>query len=745
MDGPVDRPKDRPVNERMEEHEARENSRNDMLLTMMRKRTIMAADYWRRTFELGQEDVRYTYLDQWPEDIRAKRQQTERPALSLNALPQYIQSTLANLRQMALGVKFVQAGGIDGKTSMAQERMTKITLSQLLSGIMRKIEVRSDASTKYLRAAQHAIESGIGWLMVEVRPDPFDPFNDDIFISNIRNRWSVLADENATEPDLSDMKYCMVSELIPLGEFRARYPKYWQEGRHPLDDYGGYMSDVAGQLEWWGKQEHVRVFDYYFKEAQEKEFIELIHPETLERIVNRTDRIDKYVDDLERQGFKVKRRKKFTTELVKVVRCTRDQVLEDEVDWIGSRIPLVPVIGRQIDLLDNALYLGVVHYAIEPQIMRNSWATAATEKVAASPKNPYMIAKQQLQSVKDEWDRMNSENPDYLPYDAVDDHMGRALPPPHRDNQATMPTAELQMVTLMDIAMQQATGIYPSNLGQESNETSGVAIARRQAAGAAAQIGFGSNLAVAVRSLGEIALELMGQVYNDDRIITIIDAEGEDARYHVNHYITDEGERDPETGRMSGGTGEKFLINCLAASRYDIRVDIGPDSVTSMEEFWKTAESIFQNQPQMAPLVADLLFKAMPIPYAAVIAERCRKVLLPPQLLNERELAERPPPEPTPEQIIQELKTKEAEFNTQRAQIMASGQGKVMEHRVTEQKQRIVAADTERENKRRDQEEGEELTEADVRKIAKEEAEKIQEKIPTEVRKEVAAHERTKE
>ena len=734
MDAPVNRLKDRPLNPSMDEPgTARIRQREERLLALARKRMESSAEYWRRTFEIGQEDVKYTYLDQWPEEIKAKRQATQRPALSLNAMPQYINSTTASLRQQALGIKFITAGGIDGMTSSAADRMTKIPLSQLLSGIMRKIEVRCDGPTKYLRAAQHAVEAGIGWLLVEVRDDPMDPFNQEIFIHNVRNRWSILADENAVEPDMSDMGYAHVSELVPLDDFRVRYREFQDQARHPLDDHGGYTGTVAGNLEWWGKRNHVRVFDYWFKEVVEKEWIELIHRDSMERIVAMTDRIDKFVDDLGRQGYEPGRRKKAPVSEVRVMRCTRDHVLEEEITWPGARIPLVPVIGRQVDLLENSLYLGLVHYAIEPQIMRNSWATAATEKVANSPRNPWMIAKQQLQSVKDEWERLSSENPQYLPYNAHEDLSGRALPPPKRDDQATMPTAELQMVSLMDMAISQATGIYPANLGEPSNETSGVAIQRRQSAGAASQLDFSFNLAVAVRSLGGIMLDLIPQVYHDDRLVTIIDAEGEDRQYHVNHYITDE------------ESGEKYLINCLAASRYDIRVSVGPATATQREEFWRAMETFLGNNPQLLPIIGDLVFKSMPIPFADVIAQRLRKVLTPAQLLSEREIAERGQRQPTPDEVIQQLKTQEAEFNMQRAQAMASGQTRVQEGRVTEQKQRIVAADAERENKRLKEEEGEQLTEADVRKIAKEEAEKVEDKIPTEVRKEVAAHERTKE
>lgn len=743
MDALVDRPKDRPVNEQLDEYDIPRQEGDDRLLAEARKRMVQTARYWWKTFELGQDDVTYTYLSQWPEEVQAQRQAARRPALTVNALPQFIQSTVANLYQQTMGIKFVTAGGIDGRTASASDRFTKITLAQLLSGIVRKIEVRSDAAKKYTRAAQHAVEAGIGWLMVEVRPDPMDPFNDELYISHVRNRWSVLADENAVEPDLSDMRYAFVSEMIPIGEFRVRYPDFYKEGRFPLDS--SFEVPTLGDrpnIDWWGKDDHVRVFDYYYKEVVEKEFIELVHPETLERIVNRTDVIGKYVDDLEKTGFEVKRRKKAKCDEVRVVRCTREHILEDPIVWPGSRIPLIPVIGRQVDLSETSIYVGLVRYAVEPQIMRNTWATAATEKVASSPRNPWLIAKQQLQTVKGEWDRMAEANPTYLPYDAVEDATGRFMPPPVRDNQATMPTAELNMAGWFSIAIQEAMGIYAANLGQPSNETSGVAISRRQEAGSASQIGFGYNLATAVRSLGEVLLELIPQVYNDDRLVTIVDQEGEDRRYHVNHYVIDEGGEDPNTGEFVQGTGEKFLINCLAASRYDLRVDIGPASITAMEEFRQVVEAIFQNQPQIAPLVADLLFKSMPIPHADTIAERCRKVLLPPQLLSDRELQDRPPPEPTPEQLIQEAKTKEAEFSMKEAEVRFQGQTEVAKYRTTEQKQRIVAANKERENKAMEEET---LDEADVRKIVQEEVEKVEKRIPTEVRKEVAAHERTKE
>ena len=619
-------------------NEQRGKTEEQKVLDEMQRRVMYAAEYWKETFLVGQEDVRQTYIEQWPEYAKQKRLASDRPALSLNSLPQYIGTITSNLQQSTIGVKFVQVGGISGEIPGWTDHRMNLNHAEIMSGITRAIEIRSDCAQKYARGGQHAAEAGLGWFLLEIRPDPDDPFVNEIWVQHVRNRWSVLIDIDAIEPDASDMSYAFVSELIPVEEFNVRYPEHASEGKHPLDDYGGWTGEVAGNTEYWGKQHHVRVFDYYRKVKVDKEYIELFHPKTMERIVNRTEDIGIYVDELKQRGFEERQRKKFPEYEVRIIRTLRNKLLTDEYVWPGSRIPIIPVFGREVDLNDKTLFLSLIHYAIEPAQMKNMWASAATERAANLPKDPWILSEEQLGDLSGKWSDMELNNPAYLTY-----HQIEGTEKPYRITTTNMPVAELSMFQVMAGAIEEAIGIYEANLGKKSNETSGVAIEKRQQAGAGASFGFIYNVATAIRSIGEQFKELIPKVYNDDRLVTIITEEGEAQQFHVNHYITDD------------ETGKKYLYGALSLTRYSVRVDVGPGNVTKREEFWRVVEAIFANQPQIAAVAGDLFIKALNLPYGDALVKRLRATL-PDQFLTDQERKAKPPRQPTPEENIETLK-----------------------------------------------------------------------------------------
>ena len=227
------------------------------MVSQMERRLAHAAEWWRETFEKGQRDVHRIYIDQWPESARAMRVAQQRPALTINSLPQYIANITSQNQQSTLGVRFINAGGLEGPVPGAIDKMVRLTHGEIMSGIWRWVETDCDAPTKYARAAQHAAEAGIGWMIFRIMKDPNDPFVQKIFVDHIRNRWSVLTDPLAVQPDLSDMDYAFVTQMMTIQEFNARWPDYATMG-HPLESNSGWTGDIAGNPEWWGNADNVR-------------------------------------------------------------------------------------------------------------------------------------------------------------------------------------------------------------------------------------------------------------------------------------------------------------------------------------------------------------------------------------------------------------------------------------------------------------------------------------------------------
>lgn len=65
--------------------------------------------------------------------------------------------------------------------------------------------------------------------------------------------------------------------------------------------------------------------------------------------------------------------------------------------------------------------------------------------------------------------------------------------------------------------------------------------------------------------------------------------------------------------------------------KYDIAITVGPSYATKRMEAAATLTEVVKSQPQLMPLIGDLLFRSLDFPYSDQIAERLKK-MLPPQL-----------------------------------------------------------------------------------------------------------------
>ena len=69
--------------------------------------------------------------------------------------------------------------------------------------------------------------------------------------------------------------------------------------------------------------------------------------------------------------------------------------------------------------------------------------------------------------------------------------------------------------------MQGTIGIYDAGLGNRSNETSGVAINARKEGSDTGTYEFIDNLATALRSVGDILINIIPSVYDSNRLIRL--------------------------------------------------------------------------------------------------------------------------------------------------------------------------------------------------------------------------------
>jgi hypothetical protein len=95
--------------------------------------------------------------------------------------------------------------------------------------------------------------------------------------------------------------------------------------------------------------------------------------------------------------------------------------------------------------------------------------------------------------------------------------------------------------------MKAVIGIYDASLGAKSNETSGIAIARRDAQGDTGTFVYHDNFALAIERTGEIINELFPKIYDTQRTIRSSGDDGKPDMVEINKPQMSTGSRKSST------------------------------------------------------------------------------------------------------------------------------------------------------------------------------------------------------
>jgi hypothetical protein len=168
--------------------------------------------------------------------------------------------------------------------------------------------------------------------------------------------------------------------------------------------------------------------------------------------------------------------------------------------------------------------------------------------------------------------------------------------------------------------IQAALGMYNASLGEKSNEKSGRAIMARQREGDTATFHFQDNLSRAIRYLGRILVDLIPKIYDSRRVVRILGEDGESKPAIV----------DPQISGATEKQGNTYIYN-LNAGLYDVSVAAGPNYTTKRMEAADAMMQLAQGNPNLFPLIGDVMVRNMDWPGADAIADRL-KLMLPPEI-----------------------------------------------------------------------------------------------------------------
>ena len=573
--------------------------------------------FWSEIHTEAVEDDRMIAGKHWPEKIRKEREDQGRPMLTYNMLPAFCRQITNRVRQNTPQIRVVPVETDRGQSPMIRNvQGTKdYSIADVYGGIIRNIEHRSRAEMAYQTALRHAVHHAFGYFYLANVYARDNPFVQELQIKRVKNSFSVYCDPSAEEADYSDMQDAFMFSHINRGVFEKKYPNAALHEFHPGSE--GELYDG------WFEVDKVRIARYYFLEYHDDAVVMM----TNGKIHFLSDVEDQLAEMERREGLRVAKDSagNLMEKPIKRPQCmfqkmTAKEVLEGPTKLPFRQIPIFPVLGEELSLDGRIVYTSAIRDAKDAQRSFNYWRTEATETVALAPRAPWLITKRQIKGFEKDWERANTDNPAYLPYNHVDGE-----PLPQRVQGAGTAAAELANAGQDRADMQSIIGLHEANMGEQGNEKSGVALRERKEQGFTSTYEFPDNLQRAITACARVLVDAIPIIYDTERITRI--------------RMPDDTEDMVMINQTTVVDGEQKLIHDLGYGQYDVIVDAGPSYHSQREQAVETGMELLKVLPEgMAANVVDLVVKNIAQPGSEEIYQRLRK-MLPDALKSEDERA----------------------------------------------------------------------------------------------------------
>ena len=120
------------------------------------------------------EDIKFVNGDQWPVELQNSRNLESRPVLTINKLDTYCRQVTNQQRQQRPRIK------VHATNTQADQKT-----AQVISGLIRHIEVNSNADHAYDHAFDYAVRMGWGYWRVNTKYIREDSFDQEVMIDAV--------------------------------------------------------------------------------------------------------------------------------------------------------------------------------------------------------------------------------------------------------------------------------------------------------------------------------------------------------------------------------------------------------------------------------------------------------------------------------------------------------------------------------------------------------------------------------
>ena len=603
----------------------------------------LASESYENQYKREVEDLKFQVPElQWDPTSREARTGgggpaiPPRPILSIPKLDQPIQLVLNQEKQAHLGVN------IHPLSEEANDETAEV-----LQGLYRKIERDSNAGIARSWAFDRAVKAGRGAYRVNTRYDDSGghPFDQKITIERILYQAAVKFDPAAQEADYSDGEYAFITSWVHIKTFKRLYPKaslsHLSSSGNPLG-----FEDLSRLTPEWvrdeGDDKSVMVAEYFKKEHS---------TETVSQMADGSVVVGEVPKGAE--VLQSRQRDKITVWWYKLAPGGQGlEEVEPAQEWNGQYIPIIPVIGRELQPFDkDRRWTGVIGPARDAQRLYNFAASTAVEVAALEPKAPFIGAEGQFEGHEAEWKMANIRNWPYLEYKPTS-LGGQPMPPPQR-TQVDMGRLgpSMQLLQQADDFIQSTTFTPDPALGNlNSRDRSGKAIEALQGQSDASTSHYMHSLSqISIMYEARVILDMIPKIYDRaGRVAQILgmdeeprsvmlnapfvtDPEGRPQQVPVPGGLTPAGVNSFSSGGPPGPPGAgssppKPKTFDLTKGSYGVSVTVGKSWQTRLQQGSDEIGQILQQAPALMPLIGPVYFRFRDFPGAKEIAEILKKV-----------------------------------------------------------------------------------------------------------------------
>lgn len=607
-------------------------------------------DYAKDNISRGQDDKRFLYVNPWSSSQEQELNRLQKPVMSFNKTYDIIRKVIAEQRNHETQFKVSSLLGLSKEEEI-----------NIFKGAVTKIARDSETASAFDRAYDDAAVSGFGVLRAYTDYEHDLTFNQLPRVSHISDPEKCFWDTCAVEPTMLDSEFCGYYQNMSKDKFKKLHPDI----KDP-ESFDGYFKDSTFK---WTDKNTISIVEYFKKEWFTTEKYQLRNGKVMYK--NEYEDMMKGMNDQfyeDKSEFEIVKKEKTQDFKIKYYKAIKGTILEKS-NWLIKRLPLVRVVCDSQRINGKEHILSLVSFVKDAQMFHNLVKIEIAQALQYNRREQWMAHPSSVSGHSDMWKNPSIQQ-GVLLYD-YDERGG--IPIQLRPPEISQTLMEQARMSEMDI--QSILGMYESNRGEESNELSGKAIRERQRTGLQSACVLNDNFNKAIQEMGKIIGDLLQQVVDTERTISIHMEDGTNKDKVVN---------------KQGLDGKKELD--FSKDKYDIVIDPGPSFAIQKADSLEVLMNLLGIKPDVFPWICDIIAQNIDINGSETLKKRFRELV--PQEIRAKEegLPPPPPPPPDPMQIVLEkqieVQNREVEVKEQKNQsdAMLQEQKQILEFMIQNQK-----------------------------------------------------------